>query len=596
MRGSALLSGVLAPSPPNPISFSRMEAFMTCLSLAFLALLAAGPDKAPSKPDAIAAMSFEEKAKEISGTIACHMMNDRIAVGPKELSLFEGCRDFADFHGELPAALRADDSGTRKAALRYLWAYAAVVRGSAWELDRDDGNEAIRLGLGRHITPIRIALERVSKKAKGEEALLSAIVLLTLSPDDQKAIDVLLLEMNSKESVRRRKACQFVGFVRLSQPRVVAALGAALGAKERKVQLAAADAIWTSGPRARKAVPELIALLESGDGWGKVTPFMTIALPERVNLPLLALGEMGDDARPAVPVIVRLLKGADEETQLALLGCLGKLGASAKESAGDVRRYLGKETPRVRLRAAVALLCMNPGEEKAIEVVSAALKGDDLEKRGMALEDLARLGPKVKALVPHLVALLDKNENRHFREAAWAISRMGPTAAAAVPALARHLSAENNDHIVPAYAAQALAAIGKPALPALLEALRVGKPRPPIEGEKEDANRSALERGLDEPGFMGRLEAAKALSEFRDDKAKVVPVLLKALNDDVIRGSAAYALGRLKPDDPKVKAALIRVRDQKDEIPKGARRGEAEEEFYAESRIMAAWALRQLPK
>ncbi len=148
---------------------------------------------------------------------------------------------------------------------------------------------------------------------------------------------------------------------------------------------------------------------------------------------------------------------------------------------------------------------------------------------------------------------------------------------------------------MPFHAARALAGIGKPALPALMKALRGIEHRPRVEGGKDDANRSDLERSMAQPDTMSRLDATRVLGEFRDHKAEVVPVLLKALDDEVVRGNAAYALGRLKSDDPRVKAALIRARDRNDKFPKGS--GESELlEIAADTRIMAAWALKQLPK
>ncbi len=571
---------------------------MSCLSLALLSLLGAGPGVAPPQSGAVAVMSFEEKVKAVLPTMAMHCVENRIVLGPDELCYYEGCRDFENFHRDLPAALRSDDSNTMKAALGYLVGYAAMLRGSAWELDRDEGNDALRRALGHHVRAIRLSLERVLKKAKGDEALGAAVVLLALSPDDRKATDALLLEMKSADPARRKKACELVGSVRLSQPRVITALGTALRAKDRTVRLAAAEAAWKIGPRAGKVVPDLISLLERGkEAWGNVDPFMVITFPQRVNLPLLALAEMGDDARPAIPIIIRLLQGADAEMKLSLLGSLGQLGARAKDAAPAVRQCLGAGTPQVRLRAAVVLLCLNPGEGKAVEAVAAALKGDNQFRRALALEELALLGQKEKALVPLLAAILEKKGyDKDHKMAAYAVGRMGPIAGAAVPALARHLRDESNDHTMPFQAAQALAAIGKPALPALMKALRGIEHRPRVEAGKDDANRSDLERGLAQPDTMGRLDATRVLGEFRDHKAEVVPALLKALDDEVLRGNAAYALGRLKSDDPRVKAALIRARDRKDEVPEGAEHRELLEEAVAEARMMAAWALKQLPQ
>jgi HEAT repeat protein len=523
---------------------------MTCLSLALLAALYPGQAEAPANPGAPAAMSFKKKADVVTGGIATFLVTSHIVVGPEAVAAHPDCRAVKDFHSEVVRALRSDDRETRKTALEYLNNYAFMLKGSAWDLERDEGVDALGCALGRHALPIRGSLERIVKRAKGEEALLAAVTLLALSPDNPEAVKVVVTEMKVEEPARQQMACKLAGDIRLSQPAVVAALAAALTAKDRAVRLTAARAVWWIGPRAGKTVPELIALLESGkDAWDSVEYFGVMGLPVTDNLALLALSEMGEAARPAIPRIVRLLKGSDEEMQLALLACLGKLGTTAKEAAPAVRKCLDSGSPRVRVRAAVALLCLLPDDEKAVKAVASDLKS----KRETVLEDIARLVPKSKALVPLLVEVLKYEfSDGNLKLAAWAVGKMGPIAEAAAPALGRRLCQESKGDL-PYTAGEALARIGKSGLPPLVQAVRGGVPIA--------------------AGFLG---------EFRDSKAEIVPVLMEALKDEFLQAGAAWGLGRLRPDDPQVKQALLRIRD-----------GSSADGV---AQIMAAWALTQLPQ
>jgi hypothetical protein len=73
-------------------------------------------------------------------------------------------------------------------------------------------------------------------------------------------------------------------------------------------------------------------------------------------------------------------------------------------------------------------------------------------------------------------------------------------------------------------------------------------------------------------------------------------VLLEALNDQWLCESAAMALGRLRPEEPRVKDALLRARDRKIRFAKDAETREIQEQCAASAQGMAAWALTQLPR
>jgi len=110
------------------------------------------------------------------------------------------------------------------------------------------------------------------------------------------------------------------------------------------------------------------------------------------------------------------------------------------------------------------------------------------------------------------------------------LAEMGPKA---IPTLVGVM--KDGRHFVCAYAANALADIGSPALLSLIELARNG------------------------PNTEARDHAAHAISRMKCDTTAAVPGLLAALDDpaDEVRRSAAYTLARTAPNDEKVISALI---------------------------------------
>ena len=547
----------------------------------------------PSAPAGREPSSFKETADFVTGYMAIRFVEERIAIGPEASRFFKDGRCSQNFHIELIQALRSDDAEARKAGLKYLETYATLIRASRWEFEHDEGTDAFRHELGKHARAIERGLKRLCKRASADEALLAAIALLALCENDPDGLRVVVAELTVEDLARREVAAERVRDARLSHPRIVAVLATALGDREKKVRLAAAEALGKIGPRARSAVPSLITFLQRGeDAWGELQPFCAIALPESHNLALLALAEIGAEARPAVPIIARMLQGAAEKDRVALLSCLGQLGSVSREAVAEVRKYLRDESPTVRLYAAVALLCIEPDEKKACDMVMEAIKSSNNGLHGDALKACSLMGPKVKALVPPLVAALTSGYDN--RLATLALAKMGPVAASAVPMLSRLLTRESNDHTIPFLAAHILARMGKAGLPALLQVVRARARGPG--GNVNERKVPLSDPEFPPPETTGRAVALSVLGQFRDSKAEVVPVLLETLNDRWLASSAALALGRLRPDDPSVKDALLRARDRKITFSGDTELRPAYEELAQETRVMAAWALTQLPR
>jgi HEAT repeat protein len=217
-------------------------------------------------------------------------------------------------------------------------------------------------------------------------------------------------------------------------------------------------------------------------------------------------GRVTVSALPEVvrPYVERLLPPSNDREMENAIRALGELGAAAK----DAIPYI-------------------------LDVVSLVPWGDLLDEgdtRDMAVinaeDTLTKIGP---AGLPHLIEALATRKALCRYVVVQALGRMGPAAKGAVPALiaeAKRLEDEPNVKLdVSAEAAGALAKIGSPAVPALIELLKQGD-------------------------ISQRQGAAWALGEMGSQAKDAVPLLIKALTsskDMYYQQAMINALGKIGP-------------------------------------------------
>jgi serine/threonine protein kinase len=213
------------------------------------------------------------------------------------------------------------------------------------------------------------------------------------------------------------------------------ALVKALESPEAATRWGAARALGESGPVAREASPALIAALHDPDFWvgeaaavalRKITgeteaprerrnrgpreaPSVAPALQSLIDrmrdpasrwMATVALGEMGSEARAAVPHLIEALDDADAQVRWDAAKTLGKIGPAA-----------GSAVP------ALAALVNDPG---------------DALVRRHAVTALGQIGKNAKGAVPSLIHVLREPSTDLHLKAAEALVRIG---VAAVPAL-----------------------------------------------------------------------------------------------------------------------------------------------------------------
>jgi HEAT repeat protein len=481
----------------------------------------------------------------------------------------------ANFPDDLVNALRSGDAKRQDVAIKYLSPYVGLHRFCS--TSADNGQEAVRIALGKHFESIKDGLKLTLKTGSRKWRCHAAGVLLILDPRNDQAVAVLASELKATQARRRKEACEVVETLYLDHEDVVARIVEAVTDINLDVRRAAALAVANLGPKACKAVPGLIKLLKGGeDAYAVIPARYAIAYPRTKNVALLALAAMGADAGAAVPEVCKVLTRASNAEPIDrndprarygrtdplddALSCLAQLGPAAPKAVPHLRKLLDKSDD-TGFSAAAVLLCIDRADRQARDTLLTALKSSD--NKTAAVEACAAFGPKVSALIPALLELL--KEDRSCESAAAALAHMGPLAKDAIPALIPMLTNER-DFITRSRAAHALAAIGKTSIPELVRVLR--------------------DRKLSE----GRKEAVRALSSMGKDAADTVPILIEealADKEDSVRRSVVIALGRLQRHAAPARPFLQRLVD-------GHRNLRAEQDPQVV--VFAAWALTQLSR
>jgi HEAT repeat protein len=202
-------------------------------------------------------------------------------------------------------------------------------RAAAFTLIRFDRNDT-----QKHIAALIAAL-------KDEDVLVRlgcASVLGNLGTSGVEAMPALIEVLGDVESRVAKMAGEALVKMR---PHSVGPLAKALGSDQANVRLQAAQALEAIGPEAKHAVPALAKLLNT-DGEES-----TVRI--KVAQALVRIGE------PSVPSLVEALKHAKEEVRLLAATALGEIGADAKPALPALRKAADDPVEDVRRAAADAI-------------------------------------------------------------------------------------------------------------------------------------------------------------------------------------------------------------------------------------------------
>lgn len=311
------------------------------------------------------------------------------------------------------------------------------------------------------------------------------------------------------------------------------------------------------------------------------------------------LGQLGPRAGRAVPDLLEAFESADEMTCLAAAGALARLGESVLAHAQRLSALLRDGRRIIRRQSGMILLAVDPDGRTSIPALLGALNDPSRDVRQDAADMVGRSGrlseawvsriveelhnpdPDVRAwLVRGLCALgangiraatlgLKDSDPQVRMQAAYGLGDLGPGAADAVPALILALGDPETGQAV----ADTLARVGPPAGPGLIAALR--HPDAPVRARASFALRylakevpevmTALEPMLKDPSPEVRHQAARSLGWCG---AGAVEHLEAALGDahPSVRWGAAYGLSLIGPAARQSLGAVLRLIADPDEF------------------------------
>jgi HEAT repeat protein len=227
---------------------------------------------------------------------------------------------------------------------------------------------------------------------------------------------------------------------------------------DKKVQAAAAESLAADVPTVKNSVPRLTALLKQKE-------------PEVRIQAAKAIGRLGEKAKPATPDLLDAVRSDNRELRRASFVALKAVGATPQELIPVLRNGIKDEDVEVRRAALLAAADAGPAGKDLVPAIVDALSDSDV--RIAALAALKKFGPDAREAAPGVVNLLatDKTLRSDALSTLVAMKISGSTVTLVVPKLIAIFEDERQKPVRDKVA-EALASIGKPAIPELVTALR----------------------------------------------------------------------------------------------------------------------------
>ena len=354
----------------------------------------------------------------------------------------------------------------------------------------------------------------------------------------------------------------------------VAEWTAQLHGTDSNARVEAILALGDLGGEAKSALPEMLALLK--DGAADVRFFGG-----------MALGRVWD---AAVPAVTELLHDTNGLVRAAAAQALGRIGPDASQSAPELKPLIQDKDAAVRTEAVRALGRI--GKETSVPMLIELLRSNITDVREAAFDALGEMGPASKAALPALTEILrgpdtaaDTSNNGFYggfyaggpkMDALQTICWMSelPEASTAIIAATSVFRGKGEKGLSPYLVFQAMGPNAKPAVPALIGLLQekggntqgyAARALGAI-GPAAEAAIPALAGLLEDKNQFARVIAADALGHIGPS---AVPTLVQALQnkDWLVRAKAAQGLAALgSAATPAVAALKEKLQDEDAEV------------------------------
>jgi HEAT repeat protein len=447
------------------------------------------------------------------------------------------------------------------------------------------------LGSGRSLSAVEPTVAELTAALPGgtEESRVKAIDGLAARGEDAaEAVPALIQQLSAKSPTIRAHAAFALGRIGNAAKPAAAALTTLAKDEDQNVRRQAVQAITAIRPGPQVMIPLMISLLEDSDHGVQVRILRAVAEAGEPAVPglieglkndrakywaCLVLREIGPPAKAAVPALIAALEDKRPEVRREATLALGAMESAAAPAAGDIARLLDDKTTVPAATMALGQIGqVPPGAEPKIRANAAS---NDKFLSTISFWTLARIHPEDKQLgrqaAEQIVSrLADKDEFVRVGAArALASLRLGPDIM--LPIMEKTLSGA--DETTARHALDAVAALGPPAVPRLIEALKHERLRPQIAyilgqiGAPAAPAADSLAKLLTSHDAHTVTEAAMALGKIGPAASGAVPALAAALkNPDCPNPHAlAYALGRMGPAAAAARQELLALTSGKDE-------------------------------
>ncbi len=342
-----------------------------------------------------------------------------------------------------------------------------------------------------------------------------------------------------------------------AQDDAAADLAKALKAADHQACIEACQHLSRLGPTASGSVEDLIKALKMTDH----TDVQRCAA--------LALSAIGPKAKDAIPALIATLQSKNPKLRAYAAHALGEIGPAAATAALPLIDAITDKDPIVRREARDALKSVKAPPEVVLPSIGKLLNAASPTDAAAAVMTLAELG---EVAVPDLCKALDNKDTCYW--AALTLAEIGPQAAGAVPQLGALL-----DHKAPEIRMQAALALGAIGASAKPMAKKINKllGSDPVEGVRYAAafalgrigdpsiSHEKLAESLDSDDPFLKVTGAWALLKLSRGET---PLLRKAIknivvglsaNNENVRLAAARALADIDLPDAVVGPALTKA-------------------------------------
>ncbi|MEP6574138.1 MAG: HEAT repeat domain-containing protein [Gemmatimonadota bacterium] len=299
-------------------------------------------------------------------------------------------------------------------------------------------------------------------------------------------------------------------------------------------------------------------LTDSRDAYARGKPLSewvlqsTNYIPENRRDAVKAIAIIGPAARAAVPALIRATRDENIEVRYWALEALARIGPDARESIPALLQSLAEDVRPNQLAARRALETVAPG---SVPLLLPALRSRDAWVRANVAEAIGTIRSDAGKSVPALATLLADDSLWVRASAAWALGRLGPDAKGSVKQLGHALQAEVR--LDPGFSSPG----ERVRVEQLVFALgRLGSPAKAFVPEMIDV--------LNDGDDSLRAIAADALAGVGRDAVPALAVAVRS-STPAVRAESARALRLLGPDAEKAVPALIKVLETTDELEGG---------------------------